>query len=345
MIANPDNPVRDAVHALVEGKDLTRQQSVGAMEQIMSGLASEALIAAFLVGLRVKGETVDEIAGCAEVMRSKAVRVHANLDRLIDTCGTGGDHTGTFNISTATAIVAAAAGARVAKHGNRAVSSRSGSADVLRALGVNIDLSPEAAANVLDEVGITFFFAPSVHAAMKHAIGVRKDLAMRSVFNVLGPLTNPAGVRRQVMGVYDAALTEPLAKVLGMLGAEHAWVVHGAGGMDECSVSGPTRISEWKDGRVRTFELQPHDQGLSVSPLSALQGGDEDMNASIIRSVMDDMPGAPRDVVVLNAGAGLVVAGISPDLREGIERSKEAIRSGSARRVLNQWIEATRSRQ
>ncbi len=345
MIANPDNPVRDAVHALVEGKDLTRKQSIAAMEHIMSGLAGEALIAAFLVGLRIKGETVDEIAGCAQAMRGKAVRVDAHQEHLIDTCGTGGDHTGTFNISTATAIVAAAAGARVAKHGNRAVSSRTGSADVLRALGVNIDLSPEAAANVLKNVGITFFFAPTVHVAMKYAIGVRKDLAMRSVFNVLGPLTNPAGVRRQVMGVYDASLTEPLARVLGTLGAEHAWVVHGSGGMDECSVAGPTRVSEWKDGTVRTFEIQPADVGVSVSSLSTVQGGDADVNASIIRRVLDGTPGPPRDVVVLNAGAGLVVAGVSPDLREGMERAEEAIRSGSARTMLNQWIEATRSIQ
>lgn len=313
------------------------------MDEIMSGLVSESLISAFLVALRMKGETVEEIAGCAEAMRSKASPFAASHERLIDTCGTGGDHSGTFNISTAAAIVAAATGARVAKHGNRAVSSRAGSADVLRALGVNIDITPQSAAAVLERVGITFIFAPTVHPAMKYAIGVRKDLAMRSVFNVLGPLTNPAAVRRQVLGVYDPVLTEPMASVLGALGAEHAWVVHGAGGVDECSLAGPTRVSEWKDGSVQTRELLPSDGGLSEAGLHELQGGDAEANAAIIRQVLEGAKGAKADVVLFNAGAALVVAGVEPDLRSGVERAREAIRSGAARRLLQQWSEATRS--
>jgi anthranilate phosphoribosyltransferase len=328
---------------LVDRRHLTRQESAAAMNAIMSGLVSESLIAAFLVALRMKGETVEEITGCAEAMRSKASRVPASTERLIDTCGTGGDHTGTFNISTAAAVVAAAAGARVAKHGNRAVSSRSGSADALRALGVNIDISPQKAGAVLERVGITFIFAPTVHPAMKYAIGVRKDLSMRSVFNVLGPLTNPAGVRRQVLGVYDPALTEPLASVLGALGAEHAWVVHGAGGMDECSLAGPTRVSEWKDGSVHTTELRPSDAGLSEARLEELHGGDAQANAAIIRQILDGHRGAKTDATLFNAGAALVVAGVESNLRSGVERAREAVQSGMARRLLQQWIEATRS--
>jgi anthranilate phosphoribosyltransferase len=313
------------------------------MDEIMSGLVSESLIAAFLVALRMKGETVEEIAGCAEAMRSKAARIPASHERLIDTCGTGGDHSGTFNISTAAAIVAAAAGARVAKHGNRAVSSRSGSADVLRALGVNIDITPQGAAAVLERTGITFIFAPTVHPAMKYAIGVRKDLAMRSVFNLLGPLTNPAVVRRQVLGVYDPTLTEPLAAVLGALGAEHAWVVHGAGGMDECSLAGPTRVSEWKVGSVHTWELRPSQAGLSEAAVGELQGGDAEANAAIIRQILEGAKGAKTDVVLLNAGAALVVAGVDSTLRTGVERAREAQQSGAARRLLQEWSEVTRS--
>jgi anthranilate phosphoribosyltransferase len=313
------------------------------MDQIMSGLASESLISAFLVALRMKGETIEEIAGCAEAMRSKAVQIPADQHRLIDTCGTGGDHSGTFNISTTAAIVAAASGARVAKHGNRAVSSRAGSADVLRSLGLNIDLRPDQAAAVLEDVGITFIFAPTVHTAMKYAIGVRKELAMRSVFNLLGPLTNPAGVRRQVLGVYDPRLTEPLAAVLGALGAEHAWVVHGEGGLDECSLAGATRVSEWKDGVVRTTEIRPGDVGIAEAPLSELQGGDADTNAAIIRSVLDGARGPRTDVVVLNAGAALVVAGVASDLSEGVRIASDALQSGRARRTLQLWNEATRT--
>lgn len=313
------------------------------MDEIMSGLVSESLIAAFLVALRMKGETVEEIAGCAEAMRSKASPFQVSHERLIDTCGTGGDHSGTFNISTAAAIVSAASGARVAKHGNRAVSSRAGSADVLRALGVNIDITPQSAAAVLERVGITFIFAPTVHSAMKYAIGVRKDLAMRSVFNVLGPLTNPAAVRRQVLGVYDAALTEPLAMVLGALGAEHAWVVHGEGGLDECSLAGETRVSEWKKGSVRTTSFRPSDAGLAEAGLEELQGGDAEANAVIIRGILDGAQGPRADVVLLNAGAALVVAGVASTVKAGVGQAREAVRSGAARRLLHQWSEATRS--
>lgn len=335
------NAVREGLHALIEGRHLTRRQSAAAMDQIMSGLASESLMAAFLVALRLNGETIDEIAGCAEAMRAKAVPMKARLDRLVDTCGTGGDHSGTFNISTASAIVAAAAGARVAKHGNRAVSSRAGSADVLRSLGVKVDLAPAAAGRVLEEVGITFIFAPTVHTAMKHAIGVRKDLAIRSIFNLLGPLTNPAGVRRQVVGVYHPSLTEPLAHVLGALGAEHAWVVHGHGGVDECSLAGPTRVSEFKDGAVKTFEIGPADVGLSVAPLDSIRGGDAEENARLILALLDGQNGPARDVVVLNAGAALVVAGVSPTLKEGVDRAGEALKAGLARRLFDQWKAAT----
>lgn len=338
-----EHSVQNSLRKLVERRNLTRSESASAMDQIMSGAVPESLMAAFLVALRMKGETVEEITGCAETMRARAVRVHSRHAHLVDTCGTGGDHAGTFNISTAAAIVAAAAGAKVAKHGNRAVSSPSGSADVLRALGVNIDLTPDAAGKVLDEVGITFLFAPSLHLAMKHASGVRKELGLRSVFNVLGPLTNPAGATAQVMGVYSPDLTERLAAVLGALGLQRALVVHGAGGMDEFSLAGPTRVSEWHRGSVRTYDVQPSDVGLKAASLESLRGGDAETNAGIIHGLLTTDDGPCRDVVAFNAAAALVAASLSSGLREGVEQSLAAMRSGASASLLARWSEATRS--
>ncbi len=335
------SPVQTALRKVVERQDLTRAESAAAMDAIMSGTESESLIAAFLVALRMKGETVDEITGCAEVMRRNAVQVRSRHATVIDTCGTGGDHSGTFNISTAAAIVAAGAGAKVAKHGNRAVSSQAGSADVLRALGVRIDVTPVEAGRVLDDIGITFLFAPMLHVAMKHAVGVRKELAIRTVFNLLGPLTNPAGVTAQVVGVYATDLTERIASVLGSLGSKRAFVVHGAGGLDEFSLSGATRISEWANGTVRTYEVTPADVGLSSARREDVQGGDADLNAAIIRSVLNGATGPRHDIVALNAAAALVVSGISATLREGVERAKESLQTGAAAQLLSRWIEAT----
>lgn len=337
------SPVQSALRKVVERQDLTRGESAAAMEAIMSGMVPESLIAAYLVALRMKGETVEEITGCAEVMRRNALQVRSRHTTVIDTCGTGGDHSGTFNISTAAAIVAAGAGAKVAKHGNRAVSSQAGSADVLRALGVRIELSPEQAGRVLDEIGITFLFAPTLHVAMKHAVGVRKDLALRTVFNLLGPLTNPAGASAQVVGVYAADLTERIAQVLGSLGSNRALVVHGAGGLDEFSLSGASRVSDWQDGHVRTYEVVPEDLGLTSATLTELRGGDAEVNAGIIRAVLNGMTGPRRDIVVLNAAAALVVAGIAKDFRDGVERSVAALRSGAAATLLSRWIEATQA--
>ena len=337
------SPVQSALRKLVERHDLTRSESGSAMDAIMSGMVPESLIAGFLIALRMKGETVEEITGCAEAMRRNAVHVRSRHPKLIDTCGTGGDHSGTFNISTASAIVAAAAGARVAKHGNRAVSSRAGSADVLQSLGVKIDLAPETAGKVLDEVGITFLFAPSLHLAMKHAVGVRKELGLRSVFNLLGPLANPAGASAQVVGVYAAELTELIAMVLGELGTERALVVHGSGGVDEFSLSGPTRVSEWYDGSVKTYDVHPSDVGLPSAGNETLAGGDAELNASIIRSILTDEVGPRRDVVALNAAAALVAGGISNNLREGVARSLEVLRTGAALTLLSRWAEATRT--
>lgn len=335
--------IREAIQKLAARQGLTKQEAYDTMNEIMSGDASEAQIAAFLMGLRFKGETIPEIAGCAQSMREKAIPIKSKHPRIIDTCGTGGDSSGTFNISTCAAIIASAAGAIVAKHGNRAVSSQSGSADVLRALGVNIDLSPERVSQVLDEVGITFLFAPQLHGAMKYAAPVRKDMGIRTIFNILGPLTNPAGAHRQLLGVYTPSLTELMAGVLCELGSEFAFVVHGEGGFDELSTLGWSRISELKNGEVSTYELRAESLGLIRPSLDGLRGGDPQANAQIILQVLEGHKGAARDISLLNAAAAIVVAGLGMDLADGLRRAREAIGTGAAKRKLNQWVDATRS--
>ncbi len=309
--------------------------------EIMSGKASEILISSFLTALRIKGETIFEIAGCAQAMREMATKINTKRDAVIDTCGTGGDGLGTFNISTVSAIIAASAGARVAKHGNRAVSSKSGSADVLKALGVNIEASREKLERALDEIGIAFLFAPLLHGAMKYAMPVRKELGMRTVFNILGPLTNPAGAKRQLLGVYRPALTEMLAHVLHELGTERALVVHGSGGMDEISTMGETQISEIKEGQVTSYTFSPASVGISISELRHLSGGDSETNAMIISSILDGKQGPQRDIALLNSGAALYVAGIAETIGGGIQLAGAAVDNGSAKMKLKELIEYT----
>ena len=333
--------IKEAIGKLANRQSLSAEEAYATMDEIMSGAATEAHISAFLMGLRLKGETVEEIAGCARAMKAKAVSIKSRHPVIIDTCGTGGDASGTFNISTVAAIIASAAGAVVAKHGNRAVSSKSGSADVLKALGVNIDLSTDKVGAVLDEVGITFLFAPLMHGAMKFAAPVRRDLGIRTIFNILGPLTNPAGAKRQLLGVFDPTLTETMAAVLGELGSEHALVVHGEGGFDELSSLGSTKVSELKDGKVNTYSLDAGELGIKVGRAEELRGGDAILNAEIIQSILSGKDGAPAEIAVLNAGGALLVAGKTESLKEGIALSREAIRSGAAARKLKAWKDAT----
>lgn len=333
--------IQEAIKDLIAGADLGRARTRAAMDQIMSGQATDAQIGAFLVALRIKGETVDEIAGCAEVMREKATPIATARPDLIDTCGTGGDDSGTFNISTAVAFVACGAGLAVAKHGNRSISSHCGSADVLAALGVNVEASPEKVGECIDEVGIGFLFAVALHGAMKHAIGPRRELATRTVFNVLGPLTNPAGAKRQLIGVYDGALTEALAGVLGQLGSERALVVHGSDGLDEITLTGPTQVSELRDGQVSTRQIDPRDFGLQLAPAEALQGGDAAYNARILREVLDGREGPRRDVVLLNAAAAIAVGGRAEDTTAGLELARASIDSGRARQALDRLVEVS----
>ena len=322
--------LREALHKVIEGVDLSRDEARGAMRDIMVGEATPAQIAGYLVALRAKGETVDEIAGSAEAMRGQAIRVVTDADGLVDTAGTGGDGAGTINISTAAALVAAGAGVRVAKHGNRGVSSRCGSADVLEALDVTLVEDPARQVEILDRVGFAFLFAPFQHPAMKHAVGPRKELGVRTMFNVLGPLTNPAGARRQVVGVYDPERVEMLAEVLGELGASHAMVVHGAGGLDELSTLGPSRVAEWDGERVRSYEVDPEAVGMAHATAADLAGGAPRRNARALRAVLEGAQGPQADIVVLNAAAAIYVGDGAADLREGVERAREAIDSGAA---------------
>ena len=333
--------IQEAIQALIAGADLDRQKARAGMDQIMSGGATDAQIGAFLVALRIKGERVDEIVGCAEGMREKATPIETARADLIDTCGTGGDGSGTFNISTTVAFVACGAGLAVAKHGNRSISSQCGSADVLSEMGVNIEASPEQVGECIDEVGIGFLFAVALHGAMKHAIGPRKELATRTVFNVLGPLTNPAGARRQLIGVYDGALTEKLAGVLKELGSERAFVVHGSDGLDEITLTGPTKLSELNNGRVSTREICPEDFGLERVAADALAGGDAARNAEILQMVLDGKTGPQRDVVLLNAAAAIAAGGLAEDMATAINMARESIDSGKARQALDRLVEVS----
>lgn len=334
--------VAPLLEALLAGQDLTTAQVEGAFEAMLQGELTEAQIAGLLIALRTKGEAVHEIAAAARIMRRHAtgIPVPAGLDP-VDTCGTGGDRSGTFNLSTAAALVAAAAGASVAKHGNRSVSSKSGSADVLEALGVNLGLAPDALGQVLGDVGIAFLFAPAHHAATRFAVGPRRQLGVRTVFNVLGPLTNPAGALRQVVGVFGPEWVTPLGEVLGELGATHAMVVHGAGGLDELSLAGPTQVAEWRDGALTTWSVSPGDVGLAEAPLEALKGGDAAENAAILRSIFAGETGPRADAVAFGAGAALYVAGQAEDLSDGVAQAQAALASGAAADTLAALVAAT----
>ena len=335
--------IQEAIRDLIAGVDLDRAKMRAVMEQIMSGQATDAQIGAFLVALRIKGETIDEIAGGAEVMREKATPIVTVRPDLIDTCGTGGDDSGTFNISTTVSFVACGAGLAVAKHGTRSISSQCGSSDVLTALGVNVEAAPEKVGECIDEVGIGFLFAIALHGAMKHAVGPRRELATRTVFNILGPLTNPAGAKRQLLGVFDGALTEALAGVLRELGSDQALVVHGSDGLDEITLTGPTQVSELRDGQVSTRQIHPGDFGLQTVSAEALKGGDADHNARILRGVLDGEEGPQRDVVLLNAAAAMVVGGRAEDITAGLEVARESIDSGKARHALDRLVEVSNS--
>ena len=330
--------IQSAIAELMDGRDLSQENARDVMRSIMNGEATPGQIGAFLVALRIKGETADEIAGCAEAMREHVLVVRPARTDLVDTAGTGGDGAGTFNISTAAALVAAAAGAGVAKHGNRAVSSSSGSADVLEALGFNLELPPETIARSIDELGFGFLFAPTHHPAMRHAAPVRRELATRTVFNVLGPLTNPAGARAQVVGVYAPELVPTIAEVLARLGAERAFVVHGAAGVDELSPAGPNLVCEVADGQVRRREIDPLDLGIERCAPSELGGGDPVENADTIRRIFSGANGGKRDAVLLNAAGAIAAGGLARDLGEGVGLAREAIDSGAAGERLESLI-------
>jgi len=349
----------EAIRTLVDRRDLTRLEAAAAMDAIMSGAATHAQVAAFLTALRIKGETVEELIGFAQVMRQKAVHVRTrgqevaaltgtDREMLIDTCGTGGDASGTFNVSTATAFVVAGAGVKVAKHGNRSMSgltasSLCGSADVVETLGINLELTPGQVARCIDEVGIGFLYAPLLHAAMKHVMPARREMGIRTVFNILGPLTNPAGANAQVIGVYARHLVEPLARVLAELGTIRAFVVHGADGLDEISTTGESVLAEVREGVVRTSTVRPEDFGVPRAVIGDLLGGDREQNAEIIRRILAGEPGPKRDMVAVNASAALVAGAKARDLKEGAQLAGQAIDSGAAARKLEALVELSRA--
>lgn len=330
-----------AIQAVIEGHSLAHEDMREVFLRIMTGEATPAQIGGLLVGLRMKGETVEEIAAAAEVMRSLAARVAVDVPNLVDTCGTGGDARHTFNISTASAFVAAAAGAHVAKHGNRSVSSKSGSADVLDAAGAKIDLAPEEVARCIRETGVGFMFAPVHHGAMKHAIGPRREMGVRTVFNLLGPLTNPAGALRQVIGVYDVIWLEPVAQVLDRLGSRHVLVVHAEDGLDEISIGAATQIAELRDGRLRRLTVTPEQFGLTRGDLADLTVNTAQDSLRLIREVFAGQPGPARDIVALNGGAAIYVSGLTDSLEEGVRKALLAIDSGGARAKLDRFVAAT----
>jgi anthranilate phosphoribosyltransferase len=331
--------IKEAIQIAVEGQDLSLSEAEAAMNEIMNGEATPSQIASLVTALRIKGESVDEIAGFARVMREKSTKIPHKQAMVTDTCGTGGDHSGSFNISTTAAFVAAGAGVRIAKHGTVAQTSLTGSADVLAALGVKIDLSPEKVGQCIDEVGIGFLFAPALHGAMKHAGPTRREIGIRTVFNLLGPLTNPAGAQHQVLGVPDADFAEKLAAVLGRLGCKHALVVHGEDGLDEITLTGESRIAELKDGKVKAWHLNPEEYGFRFCEPGDLKGGDKDLNAGITRAILKGEKGPKRDIVLLNAAAALVAADKCPTMREGVLAAAASIDSGAALKVLGRLVE------
>ena len=330
--------IQSAIKAVIARQDLSGEEMNSIMRQIMTGECTPAQVGGFLVGLRMKGETVDEISAAAQVMRELATRVEVSGEHLVDTAGTGGDASGSFNISTASAIVAAGAGAMVAKHGNRSMTSNSGSADVLEAAGVKLDISPQQVGRCIEEAGVGFMFAPAHHGAMKHAIGPRKEMAVRTIFNVLGPLTNPAGAPNQVIGVFDGELVEPMARVLQQLGSRHVMVVHGEDGMDEISVSAPTKVAELKDGEVTTYTIEPADFGIETAPADSLRVDSAESSLARIREVFADNPGPAHDIVCLNAGAAIYVSGLADSLQAGIEAARATIASGKAAEALQNLV-------
>ena len=335
--------MQQAIKAVTEKRDLTAEEMNATMRLIMTGEATPAQVGGFLVGLRMKGESIDEITAAASVMRDLASKVDVDKSHLVDTCGTGGDSSGSFNISTASALVVAAAGGKVAKHGNRSISSKSGSADVLETAGVNLEISAEQVAECVNEIGVGFMFAPLHHSAMKHAIGPRREMAVRTIFNVLGPLTNPAGAPNQVLGVFSKDLVEPLAHVLKRLGSEHVLVVHAEDGMDEISISSPTFVAELKDGEVSSYTIQPEDFSMSRADLQQIRATDSAHSLEIIKAVFDNTEGPAKDIVCLNAGAAIYVAGLATSLASGVKRAQEVIASGAVSEKLQQLIVKTNS--
>jgi len=337
--------IQEALTLVVSGNDLSRFDMANVMTQIMTGAATPAQIGGFLVALRMKGETVAEITGAAQVMRELATPVSIKADHLVDTCGTGGDGANLFNVSTASAFVVAACGAKVAKHGNRSVSSSTGSADVLEAAGVHLNLKPEQVARCVEEVGVGFMFAPAHHSAMKHAIGPRKELAMRTIFNMLGPMTNPAGVKHQVIGVFDQALCRPMAEVLQKLGSEHVLIVHAADGLDELSVACPSHVAELKQGEIKEYLIQPEDVGLHTQSLVGLSVETADESLALINDALGKRttPEAQKaaDMIAFNAGAAVYVSGIASSLKEGVQMAEDAIGSGLAKAKIQELASFT----
>ena len=335
--------IREALAKVVNGENLKEAEMMEVMDEVMEGKATPAQIAAFITALRIKGETVDEVTGAARIMRQKATRIDARSPIIVDTCGTGGDGSNTFNISTTAAFVVAAAGLTVAKHGNRAVSSGCGSADVLEALGVNISAAPEIVEECVQQIGIGFLFAPRLHGAMKHAIGPRREIGIRTIFNMLGPLTNPAGATSQLIGVYDPRLTEMFAGVLKNLGTKRAFIVHGSDGLDEATVTGETRVSELKDGLVTTYNIDPVALFGETFKGDALLGSDASTNAQITQDILTGKDGAPRKIVLLNAALAIVAGEKAKDIREGLSVAEECIDSGKAVKKLQALIEMSNS--
>jgi anthranilate phosphoribosyltransferase len=331
------------IEKLVRHEDLTTEEAAAAMREVMEGRAAPAALAGLLAALVMKGERPDEIVGLARTMREHAVKLSAPAGEVFDTCGTGGDRSGTFNVSSAAAVVVASCGVRVAKHGNRSVSSQCGSADVFERLGVNIAAAPGVVEQALRDANIAFFFAQTFHPSMKHAAPVRRDMGVRTTFNLLGPLTNPAGATRQIVGVPRPELTQVMARALMQLGSERAWVVHGAGGIDEISTTGHTKVSECRDGAVHTFFIHPTEFGIAKASPVDLAGGEASTNAAIVGRVLDGQRGPARDIVVLNAGAALLVAGRARSVREGIAAAEASIDSGAARATLDRMVRASQA--
>lgn len=333
--------IKEAIQSVIDKTNLTEDNAYSVAMNIMEGSATDAQISALLVALRLKGETIEEITGFVRAMREKATPIPAASKDLVDTCGTGGDCSGTFNVSTVSGLVAAAAGCNVAKHGNRSVSSQCGSADLLMELGLNLELSAEQVAKCIDEQGFGFLFAPLLHKAMKYAIGPRREIGIRTIFNILGPMTNPASAKRQLLGVFDGGLTEPLCMVLQRLGSEHVMVVHGEDGLDEITLADKTRVTELNNGKVQTYQIEPEQFGLTRAPIESIKGGDPAQNKAIALSILKGEKSTPRDMVLLNTGAVMYVGGKAESVKAGIQMTAEIIDSGKAMEKLQTIIKAT----